>query len=328
MPPPPEPTADTLLRDTRWVRSIARSLVTDPADADDLAQEAAVTALRRPPRRSTNLKGWLQTVMRNALRQRHRGEARRARREAAIADDTQTSAEPADLVVERAMLRKQVADAALELAEPYRTAILMRFFEAMTPNQIARARELPVATVHTHLRRGLQLLRTRLDEVVDDTTNWRAILMVQPATSSLLKLILSALLFTSLGVGGYALYDTVSVSEDEQARAQAGTTDPTLEPTGDADLDELRRLAVEAPIEELIEKKAGFVDLLRQAYPTDEIGWRGIDRLAQAAIEGEQIPQRRAFAKFLSTVIERGNPIVAESRQHFIEVLVGVSRGR
>ena len=36
MPPPPEPTADTLLRDTRWVRSIARSLVTDPADADDL----------------------------------------------------------------------------------------------------------------------------------------------------------------------------------------------------------------------------------------------------------------------------------------------------
>ena len=98
MPPPPEPTADTLLRNTRWVRSIAESLVTDPADADDLAQEAAVTALRSPPRRSTNLKGWLQTVMRNALRQRHRAATRRPRREAAIADDTATSAEPADPV--------------------------------------------------------------------------------------------------------------------------------------------------------------------------------------------------------------------------------------
>ena len=100
MPPPPEPTADTLLRNTRWVRSIARSLVTDPADADDLAQEAAVTALRSPPRRSTNLKGWLQTVMRNALRQRHRGEARRARREAAIADDDFPAAPTSDAATE------------------------------------------------------------------------------------------------------------------------------------------------------------------------------------------------------------------------------------
>jgi DNA-directed RNA polymerase specialized sigma24 family protein len=95
MPPPAEPTPDTLLQDARWVHSIAASLVTDPGDADDLTQEAAVAVLRSPPRRSTNLKGWLQTVMRNALRQRHRGEARR---EAAIADDTATSAEPADPV--------------------------------------------------------------------------------------------------------------------------------------------------------------------------------------------------------------------------------------
>ena len=317
MPPPPEPTADTLLRNTRWVRSIARSLVTDPADADDLAQEAAVTALRSPPRRSTNLKGWLQTVMRNALRQRHRGEARRARREAAIADDTQTSAEPADLVVERAMLRKQVADAALDLAEPYRTAILMRFFEAMTPNQIARARELPVATVHTHLRRGLQLLRTRLDEVVDDTTNWRAILMVQPATSSLLKLILSALLFTSLGVGGYALYDTVSVSEDEQARAQAGTTDPTLEPTGDALLDELRALSRDGSVEELIEARNKLHHCVLTRYQDDPVLWTGIERLAEIILQRPDFPERLVWSRGIASMIEQHG----EPSEHLLDLV-------
>jgi hypothetical protein len=255
--------------------------------------------------------------MRNALRQRHRGEARRARREAAIADDTQTSAEPADLVVERAMLRKQVADAALELAEPYRTAILMRFFEAMTPNQIARARELPVATVHTHLRRGLQLLRTRLDEVVDDTTDWRAILMVQPATSSLLKLILSALLFTSLGVGGYALYDNVTVSEDEQARAEAGTTDPTLEPTGDALLDELRALSRDGSVEELIEARNKLHHCVLTRYQDDPVLWTGIERLAEIILQRPDFPERLVWSRGIASMIEQHG----EPSEHLLDLV-------
>jgi len=332
MPPPAEPTPDTLLQDARWVHSIAASLVTDPGDADDLTQEAAVAVLRSPPRRSTNIKGWLQTVMRNALKQRHRGEARRVRREAAIADDIQTSAEPADLVVERAMLRKQVAEAALALAEPYRTAILMRFFEAMTPKQIARARQLPVATVHTHLRRGLELLRTRLDQVVDDTMDWRAILMVAPATSPLMKLVLSTLLAASLGVGGYALYDTVSVSEDEQARAEVGEGQPSLEPTGDALHDELRRLAAEAPIDELMEQHMNLLYYTPSRYSTDPILWGGVERVCQEVLSNPRNPHvesRRKLAGWLITVISKNDPKqTGDLRRHLTELSRITSRSK
>ena len=217
----------------------------------------------------------------------------------------------------QSQLIKQVADAALELAEPYRTAILMRFFEAMTPNQIARDRELPVATVHTHLRRGLQLLRTRLDEVVDDTTNWRAILMVQPATASLLKLALSALLFTSLGVGGYALYDNVTVSKDEQARAQAGTTDPTLEPTGDALLDELRALCRDGSVEELIEERNKLHHCVLTRYQDDPVLWTGIERLAEIILQRPDCPDRLAWSRLIAKLIEDGG----EPSEHLLDLV-------
>ena len=60
---------------------MARTLVGDASTADDVAQEAWVSALQHPPAERAGARPWLARVLRNAVRQRHRGEERRRRRE-------------------------------------------------------------------------------------------------------------------------------------------------------------------------------------------------------------------------------------------------------
>jgi RNA polymerase sigma-70 factor (ECF subfamily) len=49
------------------------------------------------------------------------------------------------------------------LPEGQRAAILLRYQEDMTPQEIAEALEMPVATVKSQLQRGLKLLRARAE---------------------------------------------------------------------------------------------------------------------------------------------------------------------
>ncbi len=76
---------DTLLAHHEWMRRLARRLVLDDAEADDVVQEAWLRATERPPREAGALRAWLATVVRNAARQLARGESRRGRREFAAA---------------------------------------------------------------------------------------------------------------------------------------------------------------------------------------------------------------------------------------------------
>ena len=47
------------------------------------------------------------------------------------------------------------------LPEPQRAALILRYQEAMTPEEIAASLDAPVATVKSHLQRGLKLLRAK-----------------------------------------------------------------------------------------------------------------------------------------------------------------------
>ncbi|MBU0755949.1 MAG: hypothetical protein KJ645_12470, partial [Planctomycetes bacterium] len=51
-----------------------------------------------------------------------------------------------------------------ELNDPYRTAITLRYYDCLKPGEIAAHLNLPVGTVHTHLKRGLDRLRQKLDD--------------------------------------------------------------------------------------------------------------------------------------------------------------------
>jgi RNA polymerase sigma-70 factor (ECF subfamily) len=49
------------------------------------------------------------------------------------------------------------------LPEAQRAAILLRYQEELTPEEIATALDAPLATVKSHLQRGLKLLRAKAE---------------------------------------------------------------------------------------------------------------------------------------------------------------------
>ena len=156
------PYAQSLLDHAGWVRNLARKLVGDPNLADDLVQETWVKALQRPPT-GGNLRAWLASVLRNIVRQRHRADTRRQRYE--TAGSSAESVPATSDLVEQVATEKHIVEGVLGLDEPYRTAVLMRFYEDLPPRKIAASLGVPVSTVHTRITRGLEKLRSRLDSV-------------------------------------------------------------------------------------------------------------------------------------------------------------------
>ena len=167
---------DTLLAHRAWVRGFARSLVRDDARADDLEQQAWVAALERPPERGDSPRGWLATVLRRAAGKERRSEGRRDGRERAAARPEPVPA--VDDLAAHAEILERIVRAALDLEEPYRSAILLRFFEGLEPGEIARRTGTPVETVRSRLRRALERLRGRFDrEHGGDRKAWVALLL-------------------------------------------------------------------------------------------------------------------------------------------------------
>jgi RNA polymerase sigma-70 factor (ECF subfamily) len=155
-------TADVeeLLRHAAWMRRLAGTLVRDRALADDLAQETWVQALQHPPRAGETVRPWLGEVLRNVLRGRLRSEKRRDAREQA--SDT-LPAPSAEELVGSVELHKLLAGEVLALDEPYRSTLLLRFYEGLSAAEIAEKASLPAGTVRWRLKEGLDQLRARLD---------------------------------------------------------------------------------------------------------------------------------------------------------------------
>jgi RNA polymerase sigma-70 factor (ECF subfamily) len=150
---------DSLLEQRSWIRALARSLVRDPATVDDIEQDVYVAAMRGP-RVETSLRGWLRTVVRNAAYQRHRGESRRTVREQA-SERKRPARSPAAIVAE-ADSHRHVVQAVMELDEPYRSTVLVRYFEGLSLQETADRLGVPCETVKTRMRRAHVVLRERL----------------------------------------------------------------------------------------------------------------------------------------------------------------------
>lgn len=157
----PDP-IERLLAERTWVRRLAHALVADPADADDLTQQTYVAALERPPAGLRSPRAWLGTVVRNLAGNRRREiERRRARERAAARPPSQGSVPD---TVARAETAERVAALVLALDEPYRSTVLLRYFEEEPPRRIAAQMGVPVETVRTRLKRALAKLRRQLDD--------------------------------------------------------------------------------------------------------------------------------------------------------------------
>ncbi len=168
--------AERLLSQVSWIRELASHLVADRDLAEDLVQETCVVALENGPRDESQLKGWLASVMRNLVRKRARTDVRRADREAER--ERPREAEGAERIVENLAMQRHLVGVVMELDEPYREAIVLRFFEEKPPREIARSLGVPVITVNRRLTRALAQLRERLDrEHGHDRRAWLALVL-------------------------------------------------------------------------------------------------------------------------------------------------------
>lgn len=129
---PPEPEA--LLEHRAFLRVIAKGLLRDEDAAEDVAQDALLAAMERPPK-GPNLKGWLGAVARNLARMARRGERRRAERERRAARPEATA--PADEAMALLEVQRKVVEAVLALEEPYRTAIVLHYFHDLPVRDLA-----------------------------------------------------------------------------------------------------------------------------------------------------------------------------------------------
>lgn len=169
-----ETTHAELKRQVRWLRGLARELVRDEHLAEDLAQETLLEALARPPRSLASLRQWMRSVVRNRWRDTLRSDERRRQRETVAARPEATDDGAADVALVE--LQRTLAQAVLELEEPYRSALVLRFYESLPPREIARRQGASVATVKSRLRRALERLRQTLDQRRGGRSNWSAVL--------------------------------------------------------------------------------------------------------------------------------------------------------
>ncbi len=159
MPPADD---EVLLDHAEFLRSLARALLGDPDRASDVVQDTWARALERPPRHAKSLRGWLAVVARNFARRAVRADRRRAERERRAASPEGLPS--AHDVAARIELQRKVVEAVGALEEPYRSTLLLRYFDGLDPAEIARRAGLPVGTVKTRLSRALEKVRARLGE--------------------------------------------------------------------------------------------------------------------------------------------------------------------
>ncbi len=153
---------DSLALHASGLRTLARRLVRDDAAADDVVQDACLAALRKPPPAGVPLGRWLAGVVRNLAKRTHRANDRRARHEAGATEHGGAAQPPADEVVCRAESHRMLVNAVLALDEPYRSTILLRYFDGLSLRDIAVRMLCPVGTVGRRLHEGLRRLRARL----------------------------------------------------------------------------------------------------------------------------------------------------------------------
>jgi hypothetical protein len=123
----------------------------------------------------------------------------------------------------------------------------------------------------------------------------------------------------SFFLGGACGYALGAKPTDEAAAGPSQEGPPKS--SGDSELDEWRRLATVAPIEELLAVAPAYVNMLPLTYPRDQVAWSGLERLSQALVDGRLLENRRPIALFVAQIIEKAHPSVVRQLGHWPEQL-------
>jgi RNA polymerase sigma-70 factor, ECF subfamily len=145
----------------RMVFSLALRITGDYATAEEVAQDVFL-ALHRSGDKLTSedhIRYWLRRVAvhraTDALRRRA------VRPESAAEEWMEDQHFDGEAPVSTAALQARLEDLLRAMPEPLRIAVVLRYQEEMLPDEIAQLLNQPVATVKSHLQRGLKLLRRK-----------------------------------------------------------------------------------------------------------------------------------------------------------------------
>jgi len=163
------------------VYNLALRLTGNPADAEDLAQDALIRALKALPgfRGESAASTWIFRIVVNTWKNRVRSEKRRRLwlmlplerffgldeeepREAIAADDP-----PLDAALQSSETEAQVQKALLALDPESRAVVVLRELEGLPYESIAQTLGLPEGTVKSRLSRARAALRERLQAFVE-----------------------------------------------------------------------------------------------------------------------------------------------------------------
>jgi RNA polymerase sigma-70 factor (ECF subfamily) len=157
-----------LATDRRFVYAVARNIVRDPHDADDVAQEALLLAHRHRDRfrGDASYHTWLYRIATTAAISSLRRRRSARRRVDALAGHlaavgAPTAAAP-DQLVDQARTRARIAAELAALDGNYRAVLALRVHDDAGEREIAAALGLSLATVKIRGFRARRLLRDRL----------------------------------------------------------------------------------------------------------------------------------------------------------------------
>jgi RNA polymerase sigma-70 factor (ECF subfamily) len=143
------------------VYSVVVRLLGDPGLSEEVAQDVFLELHSWLPRLEStdHVRHWLRRVATHratdALRRR------RVRPEGQSDEFEAKHDRPADEGSDTSPMSSAMERVLLSLPEAQRTVLVLRYGEDLTPEEIARTTGDPVATVKSHLQRGLQLLRRK-----------------------------------------------------------------------------------------------------------------------------------------------------------------------
>lgn len=160
----PDAFREVLNRHLPAVTAVARRMLRDDAEAEDVAQEAFLRLWRTGSSLDIGAGGvrpWLRRVVSNLCIDRIRGSARQT-----VTDQVPEQAEdPKQLAsMEQAELGRQVDKALKALPERQRMALTLFHFEGMSQNEVAAAMDISAEAVESLLARARRALKMALKD--------------------------------------------------------------------------------------------------------------------------------------------------------------------
>jgi RNA polymerase sigma-70 factor (ECF subfamily) len=161
---------------TPWLLGITQALLSDPAEAEEVVQEAFTIVWNRigqVPSDSRGLLAWILRVARNRAIDRLRSRKRRLRKSARVAahgmegEPFAAAEEPNEAGTAGWHVHRTVHAALDALPREQQVVVWLAYFRGLTHSQIGARLGIPIGTVKTRLRLAFDKLRLVLGPIKD-----------------------------------------------------------------------------------------------------------------------------------------------------------------